>query len=214
MRLKIIYEDNHLLVLDKPAGMLTQPSGRDEESLESLAKAYLKESKPGNVFLEAIHRLDRAASGLVIFAKTSKALSRLMEAVRKGEMEKIYLAWVEGRLSSKEGVLEDHLIHTHHKAEVVTAFPGAKLARLKYEEVERKGDRTLYKIHLETGRYHQIRVQFASRGCPVVGDIKYGAPPSFRPGILLHHHRCAVPHPTKRTPLTLTSDPDYYAWHA
>jgi len=215
--MRVIYEDNHLLVVDKPAGMLTQPSGLSEESLESRAKVYLKEKKQssGNIFLEAIHRLDRAASGIVIFAKTSKALSRLMESVRKGEMDKTYLAWVIGSLADKRGRLEDHLLHAHHKAEVVTAdAPGAKFARLSYQEVEVQNNQTLYKIDLETGRYHQIRVQFASRGCPIVGDTKYGAPPLSYPGILLHHSECTLPHPTTRTPLTLKSDPEYKGWHA
>ncbi len=212
MQLTILYEDNHLLALDKPPGMLTQPSGTDQESLEGRAKAFLKErdGKPGNVFLEALHRLDRAASGIVLFAKTSKALERGMEAIREGKMEKTYLARVEKGLGA-EGTLEDYLIHGDYRAEVVSPdTPGAKWARLTYREVAAH----LYRISLETGRYHQIRVQFASRGAPIVGDVKYGGAPVEGPGICLAHVECTLPHPTKRTPLTVKADRDHNDWHA
>ncbi|MGE3954378.1 MAG: RluA family pseudouridine synthase [Parachlamydiales bacterium] len=210
--MKILYEDNHLLALDKPPGMLTQPSGTDQESLEALAKAYLKERdhKPGQVFLHALHRLDRAAEGIVLFAKSSKALERGMEAIREGKMEKVYLAWVAGDLG-QEGVLEDYLIHREHRGEVVTPdTSGAKRARLRYL---RKGP-GLYEIFLETGRYHQIRVQFASHGAPIIGDTKYGGPPCDHPGIFLAHIRCTLPHPTQKTALTVEAPRDHNAWHA
>ena len=210
--MQIVYEDNHLLALDKPPGLLTQPSGRDEESLESRAKEEIKrrEGKKGSVFLEAVHRIDRAASGIVVFAKTSKALSRLMGAVREGHFSKTYLAWVEGTLG-KEGLLEDRLLHRHHRAEVSQE---GKSARLSYRELERADGQTLYEINLETGRYHQIRIQFGVRESPVVGDVKYGARPHSHPGILLHHLRCTLPHPIGKTPLTLESYPRYNGWHA
>lgn len=196
--LKILYEDNHLLVVNKEAGMLTQPSGTDEDSVEALAKAWLRKKyhKPGNIFLEAVHRIDRPVSGIVLFAKTSKALSRLQKEMRSGNAKKVYRAVVEGCPSPLKGSLEHTLIHRHHRAEI---DPEGKLSRLSYEVLERHERTSLVEIVLETGRYHQIRIQMASIGCPVVGDTKYGAKIPYRKGaIALQHSMLCIPHPISK----------------
>jgi 23S rRNA pseudouridine1911/1915/1917 synthase len=199
MSVSIIYEDNHLLVLNKPSGLLTQPSGTDQDSLESQAKAYLKATyhKPGNVFLEAVHRIDKPVSGVVVFGKTSKALTRLNASIRAKQTRKTYYAIVDNLPSKDQAVLENFLIHGDFQAEVVSAaHPQAKLARLSYRVIEKKQSGTLLEIDLETGRYHQIRVQLACMGCPIRGDTRYGSHQSFTPhAIALHHVSLEIPHP-------------------
>src|SRR5579871_6098423 len=176
--MKVLYCDNHLLVVSKPAGIPTQPHEGSQENLLDQCKAWLKAEfkKKGNVFLEPVHRLDKPVSGLVLFARTSKALSRLQEMMRKHQIEKTYFAWVEGILPEERGVLEHYLVHDEYRARVVDPSRSqAKLARLQYLQVEKRGERTLVEIQLETGRYHQIRAQMAAMGCPIVGDRKYGS---------------------------------------
>lgn len=190
-----IFEDNHLLVLNKPAGLLTQPSGTNQESLEEQAKAWIKEKyqKPGNVFLTAIHRLDKGVSGVVVFSKTSKALSRLNASMRDKKTQKIYWAWLEGVLPHDKGMLENLIIHDDFHAKV---DPNGKLARLSYRVLKRDKECTLVEIELETGRYHQIRVQFGFLGYPIWGDNKYGGKQRYQPdAIALHHRRLEIPHP-------------------
>lgn len=194
-----LFEDNHLLVLNKPAGLLTQPSGTDQDSLEQQAKDWLKKvyQKPGNVFLEAVHRLDKPVSGVVVFGKTSKALARLNASMRAKQTRKIYWAWVEGFPPAETGRLEHVVIHDDFHAQVVTAdHPNGKLACLTFRLLERRKDRSLIEIELETGRYHQIRLQFATIGCPVWGDRKYGSRQMYDPAaIALHHRRLELSHP-------------------
>jgi 23S rRNA pseudouridine1911/1915/1917 synthase len=197
--LDIIFVDNHLLVVNKDGGLLTQPSGTERDNLQDHAKAWIKErfNKPGHVFLEAIHRLDAPVSGIVLFARTSKALSRLNASMRNKETEKVYHAFVERSLPAEEGTLEHYLIHDEFHAKVVSEnHPEAKFARLRYRSLERKGNFTLVEIQLETGRYHQIRVQLAHVGCPIVGDKLYGSGAFFpQGGIALHHTHLTIPHP-------------------
>jgi len=196
--MKPIFEDNHLLVLNKPAGLLTQPGQAGEDSLEAQAKDYLKQKyrKPGAVYLHAIHRLDKPVSGLVVFAKTSKALSRLNSEIRAKRTTKEYLALIEGRLPQEQGVLEDYLFHAEHQAKVV---PEGQLSRLTYQVLRRINSHTLIHIHLDTGRYHQIRVQLSHAGCPIVGDVKYGSKASFIEGaIALHHQIFSIAHPVTK----------------
>lgn len=199
--MQILYEDNHVLVLNKPAGLLTQPSGTEQDSLETQAKEWIKITykKPGNVFLEAVHRLDKPVSGIVVFGRTSKALSRLNESIRDKKTIKGYYAIVEGQLSALEGTLEHYMIHQDFYAEIVNAkHPQAKLARLSYKVIKTYKDLSLVEIHLETGRYHQIRLQFSSIGCAIFGDKKYGSTKSFLyDGIALHHYKLSFPHPVK-----------------
>lgn len=208
MDLSIIHEDNHLLVVNKPAGMLTQPDDTGRECLQNHAKEWIKiqYGKPGNVFLEPIHRLDRPVGGIVVFARTSKALSRLNESMRKKELEKVYHAIVEGEVPSQEAILENYLFHDDFHARVVPkTYPQAKLARLKYSLLNIVGKYSLLEIKLETGRYHQIRVQLATIGCPILGDFRYGSPTSFSPhvdGIALQHVCLSVAHPITHETIT------------
>lgn len=167
-----IYLDNHLLIAKKPAGLATQP----DLHLALKDKLKAKFHKPGNVFLEPIHRLDKPVQGMVLFARTSKALSRLNQAMREKKINKIYCALVEGNIDKEDGVLEHFLIHDEFKAQVVKQdHPEGKRAVLYYKVLKRMGDRTLVQITLETGRYHQIRAQFAKEKHPIIGDRKYGS---------------------------------------
>lgn len=174
--LKVLYEDNHLIAVVKPAGILVQGDESGDESLMDVVKTYLKEKyqKPGNVFLGLIHRLDRNVSGIVIFAKTSKGASRLSEQFRSHSTKKIYHALVEGHLAKAEGVLKDFLDKDEKNMKAVISKKG-KEAILSYHVVKEIGSNTLVRIELETGRFHQIRAQFAHAGHPLVGDVKYGA---------------------------------------
>lgn len=196
---EILYEDNHLFVVVKPAGLLTQPTENESHSLENLAKAWLKEKyqKPFNVFLGVVHRLDKPASGIVLFAKTSKALSRLNDMVRSKNVIKVYCALVEGKPPQESDTLEHFLKHDDHRSYVShRGDPDAKFARLHYDDIRSNDDTTLLQIVLETGRYHQIRNQCEAMGCPIVGDIKYGSRMSLPQGMIaLHHYRMQFNHP-------------------
>jgi len=210
-----LFEDNHLLVLNKPAGLLTQPSGTEQDSLERQAKEWIKvrDHKPGNVFLEAVHRLDKPVSGIVLFGKTSKALSRLNESIRSKQTSKIYWSWVEGATPQREGWLEHYLVHDDFQARIVKGgHPDGKIARLFYRELEKKVERTLLEIHLETGRYHQIRAQLAAMGCPIWGDIKYGSHHVIATDVIaLHHRYLEIPHPISKAILRFEASlPPYF----
>jgi 23S rRNA pseudouridine1911/1915/1917 synthase len=208
----ILYEDNHLLAVDKPHGLLTQPSGTDQPSLEAYCKDFLKkrDEKPGNVYLHAVHRLDKPAAGIVLFAKSSKALSRLNASIRNKSVEKHYEALVEGRLPETSGQLKHFLLHENHKAQVVSQeTPGAKLASLRYEMVEEFGETSKISIQLETGRYHQIRAQFAEIDYPIVGDTKYGSLHDFpSSGIALIHKMMIIEHPVTKDKIVIESKID------
>lgn len=212
--LPILYEDNHLLVVNKPAGLLTQPSGTSQDSAEAICKAWIKEKyqKPGNVFLEAAHRLDKPVSGLVLFAKTSKALSRLHAILREKKAVKVYLALVEKAPKHSEATLEHVLRHGEHRARILPALvPGAQLARLHYKLVGKREGGYLLEVTLETGRYHQIRAQLAAENLPIIGDEKYGGK-KMQPGeIALHHFHLEIPHPVKPISLVLEAPPPSWA---
>lgn len=205
---EVTFCDNHILVANKPAALLTQPDDSGEDSLEGIAKRWVKERyhKPGNVFLHAIHRLDRPVSGLVLFARTSKALSRLNEQSRQQEIQRIYTAEVEGILPQKEGRLDHYLIHGEHRS--LLAQPDdkeAKHARLTYRAIHFNPHTTLVSIELETGRYHQIRAQFSAIGHPIVGDQKYGARSGRKDLIHLHCEKLSFEHPVTKEPLQFES---------
>lgn len=180
MPLKVLYEDNHLIAVFKPAGILVQGDKTGDACLMDDVKKYLKNKygKPGNVFLGLIHRLDRPVSGIVLFAKTSKGASRLSEQIRNHEFKKEYLALVEGKMNEKQGALKNYLSYNEkrRKAAIYDKKTGdAQLAELDYELVATRANNSLLKINLKTGRHHQIRAQLAYLGHPIVGDIKYGA---------------------------------------
>jgi len=205
----IVFCDNHLLVAEKPAGWLTQPDDTGRDSLEVFAKAWVKRefSKPGEVFLHCIHRLDRPVSGLVLFARTSKALSRLNEASRAGEIQRKYLAEVEGIVAGKQGTLEHWLVHGEHRAQVVKAgTKEAKKAVLHYRVEKILEHTTVVEIALETGRYHQIRAQFGAVGHPVVGDGRYGAKRSGDEEIHLACVELEFVHPVTKEKLKFHED--------
>jgi 23S rRNA pseudouridine1911/1915/1917 synthase len=196
---EVLFEDNHLLIVNKKAGILTQPSGTEQLNLEQICKTYLKKKyhKPGNVFLEAVHRLDKPVSGIVVFARTSKSLGRLQEAMREKKCKKMYLALIEGTLPKQEDHLENYILHDEHRSMIThQGNPHAKKACLHYKFLKEKNGSSLVEILLDTGRYHQIRVQFAHLGCPILGDRKYGSRICQRENeIALHHFRMVLPHP-------------------
>lgn len=178
--LKILLEDGPLIALNKPAGLLTQGVPQAQASLESLVKAYLKAKldKPGNVYLGVPHRLDRPVSGVVIFAKNSKAAARLAEQFRERSLRKVYLAVTEGVPDPAEGRLVDWLLKDAENAHVTVVpagTPGAKRAVLDFQVLAVHQGRALIEVELHTGRMHQIRVQFGSRGCPIADDRQYGS---------------------------------------
>lgn len=194
----LLFEDNHLVAVNKPAGLMTQPAQGHGESLEEQLKEYIKrrESKPGGVFLHAVHRLDRVVSGVVLFAKSRKSLIRLNEQMRKRALLKTYLAVIEGCWDSREGTLRHYLVHDSWRArESHAEDPEASEAVLSYRVVAKQSKRSLVVLRLETGRYHQIRIQLALVGHPIRGDVKYGAMREANDSVFLHHHLMALQHP-------------------
>jgi len=197
----VIFEDNHLLVVSKAAGELVQVDKNSDTSLEVELKKWLKlkYDKPGNVFLGVTHRLDRPVSGLVIFAKTSKALTRLNEMFKNGEVSKTYWAIVKNAPPADEGLLEDYIYRNEKQNKSFVCRPdkvGAKKALLKYRTIGKSENYYLLEIELLTGRHHQIRCQLSAMGCPIKGDLKYGSQRSNPDGsISLHSRRVVFKHP-------------------
>jgi 23S rRNA pseudouridine1911/1915/1917 synthase len=184
----------------KKENLPTQKVESGEDNLEDFCKEWIKKtySKPGNVFLHCIHRLDKPVSGCVLFARTSKALSRLQEDMRERKIIRMYEAWVEGIFSKKEGILEHYLVHGDHKAFVSTSSDKeAKKALLFFSVLKEVDKKTLVEIRLETGRYHQIRAQFGAIGHPIIGDEKYGSKIRFE-RVLLHQKYLEFDHPVKK----------------
>jgi 23S rRNA pseudouridine1911/1915/1917 synthase len=210
--LEVLYEDNHLLVVVKPAGLPTMGAAAGEESLVTIAKQYIKEcySKRGNVYLGVVSRLDEPVSGVVVFARTSKAAARLSEQFRSRTVEKLYWAIIERRPQPESGELVDWLIKDDDARRMVVApeqSAGAHEARLKYRPVRDVTGGSLIEIEPETGRKHQIRVQFASRGLPILGDVKYGSRRRWLHGIALHARSLAFDHPTQKAQIRLEAQP-------
>jgi len=210
-RIKAIYEDNHLLVVIKPPNVLSQADRTGDPDMLTLLKEYVREkySKPGRVYLGLVHRLDRPVGGVMVFARTSKAASRLSAQIREGGFRRQYLAVVQGYLEEREGSLSGYLRKDRQRNVsqlVEPEAPGAQEARLHFWVVDRKGGRTLLRLELETGRSHQIRVQMAACGHPLVGDQRYGLP---SPGqqIALWAEYLSFIHPTTKEVLEFREAP-------
>ena len=218
----VLYEDNHLIIVNKQAGEIVQGDKTGDTPLSDIVKDWLKEkhNKPGNVYLGVVHRLDRPVSGVVLFAKTSKALPRLNKMFAEHDkVSKTYWAIVQNRPQASKGPLT-HWLTRQEKNNTARAYdrevPGAKKAVLDYELIA-SGDRYhLLEIHLHTGRHHQIRCQLAKMGCPIKGDLKYGAPRSNPDGsISLHARNLTLEHPVSHETISVTAPvPDDRLWLA
>ncbi len=210
MPLQILHEDNHCLVVDKPAGVLVQPDRTGDRTVIDLVTEDLRQryQKLGNVYVGVVHRLDRPVSGALLLARTSKAAARLSEQFRSGGIEKTYLALVEKPPREAEAVLVHALLKDPATNTVRVADPqepGARAARLHYVSLGPRSGGTLLEVHLETGRAHQIRVQLAAIGCVIVGDMRYGSTRPLGQWIALHASRVAFTHPTRGERIEVTA---------
>ncbi len=218
----VLYEDNHIIAVNKTCNEIVQGDKTGDIPLSETVKAYIKEkyNKPGEVFLGVTHRLDRPTSGVVLFARTSKALTRLNDMFKSHEqIRKTYWAIVQGAPKIPEARLENYLVRNEAQNKSYIAKPGAKeakLAVLSYKTLVRGDNYTLLEINLETGRHHQIRCQLAALGCPVKGDLKYGAKRSNPDGgICLHARRIEFIHPVSKQEICITAPvPDDALWRA
>ncbi|MEE4263761.1 MAG: RNA pseudouridine synthase [Desulfobacteraceae bacterium] len=208
-RWPVFYTDNHLLILYKPAGLLVQGDESGDVSLLDFAKHWVKQrhQKPGNVFLGLVHRLDRPVAGVMMFARTSKAAARLSEQLRNGSARKVYLAVVEGEPPQSSARLVHQIERRGRLSQIVRRQTGgSRQARLSYRLLDSAGGRSLLEVELETGRRHQIRLQLAHIGCPIVGDCRYGASRALSARqIALFASRLTIVHPTQRQPLTFSA---------
>ena len=207
--MEVVYEDNHIIIVNKQSGEIVQGDKTGDRPLSEFVKDYIKEKyqKPGAVFLGVVHRLDRPVSGLVVFARTSKALSRLNRMFAEGQVHKTYWAIVQDKPQQEEGVLEHWLVR-QEKQNKSYAYdqerPDAKKAVLKYRLIGRSERYYLLEVHLMTGRHHQIRCQLAKMGCPIKGDLKYGARRSNPDGsISLMAHEISFIHPVSQEPIRI-----------
>ena len=229
--MEVVYEDNHIIIVNKQSGEIVQGDKTGDRPLSDIVKDYIKEkySKPGAVFLGVVHRLDRPVSGLVIFARTSKALTRLNKMFAEGEIHKTYWAIVRSektRVKSEQfcddgqwHTLEHWLVRNEKQNKSYaypTEKPNAKKAILKYRTLSHSDNYTLLEVHLMTGRHHQIRCQLAAMGCPIKGDLKYGAPRSNPDGsISLMARRVEFVHPVSKEPITVEAPvPNDTLWQA
>lgn len=209
--MRVVYEDNHIIVVYKESGEIVQGDKTGDTPLSDIVKDYIKEKyqKPGNVFLGVVHRLDRPVSGLVVFARTSKALSRLNEMFRTGDVHKTYWAITKEQPAELEGRLEHWLVRNEkqNKSYAYTREkPGAKKAILEYKVIGRTDNYNLLEVRLLTGRHHQIRCQLAAMGCPIKGDLKYGARRSNSDGsISLLSRRVQFVHPVSKQLIDIVS---------
>jgi 23S rRNA pseudouridine1911/1915/1917 synthase len=212
MHFEVLYEDNHLIAINKPAGYLVQGDETGDTPLVEMVKRYIKiqYDKPGAVFLGVIHRLDRPVSGVLLFARTSKALTRMNKLFQQREIEKVYWAVTEDQPNPLEGTLVHFLKKDRDKNRVHVYDPnsrragGAKRAELSYRMISRIGSHCLSEVSLKTGRPHQIRGQLAKNGTPIRGDVKYGAKqPNVDGSIHLHCRRLSFVHPVKKEPVSI-----------
>lgn len=216
----VLYEDNHIIVVNKSASEIVQGDKTGDVPLSDMVKAYLKNKyqKPGNVFVGVTHRLDRPVSGLVVFAKTSKALSRLNEMFRVGQVQKTYWAIVKNEPKQSEAELVHWLVRNEKQNKSYAyerEVKDAKKAVLRYRMIGRSDNYSLLEVELMTGRHHQIRCQLSKMGCPIKGDLKYGSPRSNPDGsICLHARRISFVHPVSKELIELEAPlPEDNLWH-
>ena len=219
--MKVVYEDNHIIIVNKESGEIVQGDQSGDQPLSEMVKAYIKRkyNKPGNVFLGVVHRLDRPVSGLVVFARTSKALTRLNDMFRNGDIHKTYWAITRNRPPQEEETIthwitrntQQNKSYAHNREK-----PNSKKATLHYQLIGRTDNYHLIEVQLMTGRHHQIRCQLAQIGCPIKGDLKYGAQRSNPDGsISLHARRIEFTHPvTKETIIVEAPLPTLPPWNA
>ena len=208
--LEILYEDNHIIVAIKPCNILSQADNTNDIDMVSIIKRYLKEkyNKPGNVYVGLVHRLDRPVSGIMVFAKTSKAASRLSEQIRTHEFKKSYLAVVNGILLKKSGELVNYIVKQKDNSSIISVNNEGKLSRLFYKVIEENkvNNLSLVNINLQTGRHHQIRVQFANIKHPLYGDQRYGE--QNKAQIALYAYKVQFIHPVKKESMIFERYPD------
>ena len=208
-KLNVLYEDNHIIVVVKPNNILSQSDSTKDIDMLSMVKQYVKEkyNKPGNVYIGLVHRLDRPVGGVMVFARSSKAASRLSEMIKNKDFEKKYLAVVRGHLDKKEDELTDYLLKEENGNTIITTKDKGKIAKLKYKVLEenKSNNLSLVEIELLTGRHHQIRVQFASRGHSLYGDQRYGIQDNNQ--IALWAYSLKFVHPVKKEEMEFTQFP-------
>ena len=219
--MEVVYEDNHIIIVNKQSGEIVQGDKTGDRPLSDIVKDYIKEKyqKPGAVFLGVVHRLDRPVSGLVVFARTSKALTRLNKMFAEGEVHKTYWALVKNAPQEAEATLTHWLVRNEKQNKsyaYATEKPNAKKAILKYRLIGKSDNYSLLEVQLMTGRHHQIRCQLAAMGCPIKGDLKYGAPRSNPDGsISLLSRRIEFIHPVSKERITAEAPlPDDPLWQA
>ena len=219
--MNVLYEDNHIIVINKAAGEIVQGDKTGDKSLCDTMKLYIKEkyAKPGNVFIGLPHRLDRPVSGIVVFAKTSKALERLNRMFSEGSVKKIYWAITKEKPQQPEADIDSWILR-NEKMNQSFSYPkevkGAKRALLHYRQIDASQNYNLIEVELKTGRHHQIRCQLASIGCPIKGDLKYGAKRSNPDGsISLHARYIEFIHPVSKELIAITAPlPDDKLWQS
>ena len=219
--MRVLYEDNHVIIVAKQAGEIVQGDKTGERTLADDVKAYIKEryAKPGEVFLGIVHRLDRPVSGVVVFARTSKALTRLNEMFRDARVQKTYWALVQNPPKEQEATLTHYIVRNEKQNKsyaYATERPSSKKAVLDYKVIGHSDRYCLLEVHLRTGRHHQIRCQLAAIGCPIRGDLKYGAPRSNPDGsISLNAHSVRFEHPVSHNDIYVEAPvPDEGPWRA
>ncbi|MGV3459344.1 MAG: RluA family pseudouridine synthase [Flavobacterium sp.] len=219
--LQVIYEDNHIIAINKRVGDIVQGDKTGDKPLSDVVKEYIKDkyNKPGEVFLGVVHRLDRPTTGIVVFARTSKALTRLNELFKNRETQKTYWAVVKNKPAEKAATLTHYLKRnekTNTSKAHINVVPDSKLAKLDYAIIKELNSYTALEVNLHTGRHHQIRAQLSAIGSPIKGDLKYGADRSNPDGgIHLHARRLSFVHPVSKEVLTVTAPvPDDPVWKA
>ena len=206
--LEVLYEDNHIIVVVKPINILSQSDNTKDIDMLNIIKNYIKEkyNKPGNVYLGLVHRLDRPTGGVMVFARTSKSASRLSKQIKEGSLKKTYLAVVPN-FNLKKGTFIDYLEKDKNNNSIITSKEKGKYAKLNFETITKKNNNALVKIDLLTGRHHQIRVQFSSRGYPLYGDQRYGK--MDKKQLALFAYKLEFIHPVTKEKMVFKKEPNY-----